>query len=134
MSKKAQEKIKQLSKEISVLKSKEKIQDIEKGQESKIKTELKALQEQKQSVPSGFKGFFIKAGINKQINERRKVLTAGLREQQAKALTKQVRTQTELEKAKLELKEVKAKNRIDFDVFGDKQGSKAIKTQDIFGY
>lgn len=102
----------------------------------KIKKEIKELEEKRKGLGPGFKNKLVGLGINKSINERRNLLNADRRAEQATRLTQQYNRQIELETSKAKLLELKKKNQVNFEGlggtdFGNTQ-RKALKFEDLF--
>jgi hypothetical protein len=100
---------------------------------ARLKEEIKNLEEKKKQQPSGFKGTFIKFGINKSIYDKKAILKAEQRSVQATRLTDQYKKQIELEKAKGQLLDLRKKNQVSFDGLGGfNKESKQLRYEDLF--
>lgn len=109
---------------------------VQENYNEKIRKEIKELEEKKKGLGPGFKNKLVGFGINKAINERKAVLSAERRTEQATRLTQQYNKQIELETAKGRLLELKKKNQVNFESlggtdFGNTQ-RKALKFEDLF--
>ena len=109
---------------------------------SKVKEELKELQDRKIKVreevekskegKKGFSKFVARFGglskqvhLNKEINERRRILGAERKTESARGQIGLIKQRTELEKARTDLREAQKKNAVNFN-------SGTIKYEDLF--
>lgn len=128
--KKLEKQIKEAKKEISQLKENSESKK-EGDAESKLKREIQDLESRKQDF-KGFKGFFMKAGINKEINMRKRHLQNINLLPALKKQAEVVKTATEVQKAKAELRELQRRNNVTFeDLSGLETKKKGINLGDL---
>lgn len=86
----------------------------DKEQLKEVKEEIADLENQRNAVGTGWKGFLRKAAINKQINEKRGFLTARDRLRMVEQQNKLGRALVEKEKIKADLQTYKKKTQVNF--------------------
>jgi Tfp pilus assembly protein PilN len=121
---------------------------IEMDYEKKLKPEIEQLHQQKADINKSFegkKGFFNSlkkfaavGSVNREINQRRRIINAEKKLMEADVIERlaKKRTSIETEAQKIaELKKKRAAAGVTFDsLSGAKPGVKQISTKDIFGY
>lgn len=82
---------------------------------SRAESEVKDLEAKREKVGSGFRGFLRKAALNKQINEKRQVLSLRSKVEAAEARNRLGKKLVEREKIKSELASEKQKRAANFE-------------------
>lgn len=100
----------------------------EEDHSKKVEEEIKELEERKKNLGPGWRNKLRGFAINKEINNRRAYLNQGSTLRNVKRATEVAKSQVELEKAKVELNELKKKRQVNFG--GLEMGSKKNITFD----
>ena len=101
---------------------------------SKVKDEIKDLQERKAKIGGGFRGTLQKAQINKAIYDKQKYLKSRQQERNLGAATQSIRKRIEFERARGELRDIQKKSQVDFSGLGGFQSppKKDLRFEDLF--
>lgn len=102
----------------------------------KVKEEIAELEAKKSQVGGGWRGFLQKAGINKEIYNKKKFLGAREGLKNINAATEQINARLKLEEARGKLGELQKKSQVSFEGLGGFGSGgttkKQVKYEDLF--